>query len=193
MTNRGITKVQRVGRRGFIVSSAVAAVGAGVGALISPAPAFAQTKSGPSSAKGRGPITTRQVAEAWFSSLEQNKLLEAQALLDENILWENIPVTPGVSDLAPWLGTYRGVPAVLKSIEVWAKHVRLLSFKLLRLMVDGPEAVGIVHEHAQCVANGNEYNVHAAENIRVEGGKITHYRVYWDISPLIKAFRNIES
>jgi ketosteroid isomerase-like protein len=191
MANRGITKVQGVGRRGFIVSSAVAAAGAGVGALISPAPAFAQTKSVPLSAEGRGPMTTRQVAEAWFSSLEQNKLLEAQALLDENVLWENIPVTPGVSDLAPWLGTYRGVPAVMKSIEVWAKHARLLSFKLLRLMVDGPEAVGIVREHAQCVANNNEYVVHAAENIRVEGGKITHYRVYWDISPLIKAFRNI--
>jgi hypothetical protein len=72
----------------------------------------------------------------------------------------NIPVTPGVSDSVPWLGTYRGVPAVLRSLEVWAKHVRLLSFKLLRLMVDGPEAVGIVHEHGQCVANGKARAAH---------------------------------
>jgi ketosteroid isomerase-like protein len=149
------------------------------------------TNRGITKAEGRVPLTTRQIAEAWFSALEQSELLEAQALLDENVLWENIPVTPGVSDLAPWLGTYRGVPAVMKSIEVWAKHARLLSFELQRLIVDGPEAVGIVREHAQCVANGNEYVVHAAESIRVEGGKITHYRVYWDVSPLIKAFRNI--
>ena len=46
----------------------------------------------------------------------------------------------------------------MKSIEVWAAHARLLSFKLLRLMVDGPEAVGIVHEHGQCLANNNEYS-----------------------------------
>jgi ketosteroid isomerase-like protein len=138
-----------------------------------------------------GSLTPTQIAEAWFSSLEQGNLQNAEALLDENVLWENIPSTPGVSDLAPWLGTYHGVPAVLKSIEVWAKHARLLSFKLLRLVVDGPEAVGIVHEHGQCLANNNEYDVYVAENIRIEGGKITHYRVYWDISPIIKALRNI--
>jgi len=142
-------------------------------------------------AEEREPLTTRQIAEAWFSSLEQNKLAEARALLDDNIVWENIPATPGVSDAVPWLGTYRGVPAVLRSLEVWAKHARLLSFKLLRLMVDGPEAVGIVHEHGQCVANGNEYDVYVAENVRIEGGKITHYRVYWDVSPVIRALRKV--
>ena len=139
----------------------------------------------------QGTLSPRQVAEAWFSSLELGNLQNAQALLDENVVWENIPSTPGVSDLAPWLGTYHGVPAAMKSIEVWAKHARLLSFKLLRLIVDGPEAVGIVHEHGQILANNNEYDVYVAENIRIEGGKITHYRVYWDISPIIKAVRNI--
>ena len=138
-----------------------------------------------------GLLTPRQVAEAWFSNLEQGNVQNAQALLDENVVWENIPSTPGVSDLAPWLGTYHGVPAAMKSIEVWAKHARLLSFKLLRLIVDGPEAVGIVHEHGQILANNNEYDVYVAENIRIEGGKITHYQVYWDISPIIKAVRNI--
>lgn len=137
------------------------------------------------------PLSPRQVAEAWFSALEQGKLQDAQAFLNENVVWENIPSTHGVSDLAPWLGTYHGVPAAMKSIEVWAQHARLLSFKLLRLVVDGPEVVGIVHEHGQCLANNNEYDVYVAENLRIEGGKITHYRVYWDISPLIKAFRNI--
>jgi ketosteroid isomerase-like protein len=141
--------------------------------------------------KMHGPLTSRQVAESWFSNLEQGNIQNAQSLLDENVVWENIPSTPGVSDLAPWLGTYHGVPAAMKSIEVWAKHARLLSFKLLRLIVDGPEAVGIVHEHGQVLANNNEYDVYVAENIRIEGGKITRYRVYWDVSPIIRASRNI--
>jgi ketosteroid isomerase-like protein len=136
-------------------------------------------------------LTPRQIAETWFSNLEQGNFNGAQTLLDENVLWENIPSTPGVSDLVPWLGSYQGVSAVLKSLEVWAAHARLLSFKLLRLLVDGTEAVGIVHEHGQCLANGKEYDVYVAESIRIEGGKITHYQVYWDISPLIKAFRGI--
>jgi len=143
-------------------------------------------------AEVRASVSPRQVAETWFSSLEQNNLPAAQALLDENVVWENIPSTPGVSDLAPWLGTYKGVAAAMKSIEVWAAHARLLSFKLLRLMVDGPEAVGIVHEHGQCLANNNEYDVYVAENIRIEAGKITRYSVYWDVSPIIKALRNTQ-
>jgi len=141
-------------------------------------------------AGARKMLSPRQVAKAWFSSLEQNRLQDAQALLDENVVWENIPSTPGVSDMAPWLGTYRGLPEVLKSIEAWEAQARLLSFKLMRLVVDGPEVVGIVHEHGKCLANNNEYDVYVAENIRIDSGKITHYRVYWDISPLIKAFRN---
>jgi len=142
-------------------------------------------------AKVHTPSTPRQVAEAWFTNLEQGNLKDARVLLDENVLWENIPVTPGVSDLAPWLGSRQGVAAVLKSVETWAAHARLLSFKLLRLVIDGPEAVGFVHEHAQCLANENEYDVYVATNLTIEGGKITHYRNYWDISPLIKAFRNL--
>jgi len=137
------------------------------------------------------PLSPRQVAEAWFSSLEQGNMQNAQALLDGNVVWENIPSTPGVSDLVPWLGTYHGVTAAMKSIEVWAKHARLLSFKLLRLIVDGREAVGIVHERGQVLANNNEYDVYVAENIRIEGGKITRYRVYWDVSPIIKALRSV--
>jgi ketosteroid isomerase-like protein len=131
--------------------------------------------------------TPRQVGQAWFASLEQNKLADAKALLDENVLWENIPATPGVSDL-PWLGTYRGMAAVLKSLEVWAAHSRLLSYKLLRLVVDGSEAVGIVHEHAQCLANDHVYDVFVAVDLRIETGRITHYNTYWDPSPLIKAY-----
>ena len=48
-----------------------------------------------------GPLTPRQVAEAWFSNLEQGNVQGAQSLLDENVVWENIPSTLGVSDLAP--------------------------------------------------------------------------------------------
>jgi len=136
-------------------------------------------------------LTPRQVAEAWFRNMEQGKFQDALALVDENVVWENIPSTPGVSDLAPWLGSYNGLPAVLKSFEVWANHSTMLSFKLLQLLVDGQEAMGIVHEHAECLANHNQYDLYVATNLHIEKGKIKRWKVYWDISPLIKAYRNI--
>jgi ketosteroid isomerase-like protein len=145
----------------------------------------------PKDTRAQKPLTPRQVAEAWFSNLERGNVSGAQALLDENVLWENIPATPGVSDLAPWLGTHHGVAEVMESINKWASYARLLSYRLVRLLVDGQEAVGIVHEHAQCLANKNEYDTYAAANLTIEDGRITHYRTYWDISPLIKAFQSI--
>jgi hypothetical protein len=33
------------------------------------------------------PLSPRQVAEAWFSNLEQGNLHDAQALLDENVVF----------------------------------------------------------------------------------------------------------
>jgi hypothetical protein len=39
-------------------------------------------------AKTPGPLTTRKVAEEWFSNLEQGDVQGAQALLDESVVWE---------------------------------------------------------------------------------------------------------
>lgn len=153
-----------------------------------PLPGSTDTESRP----GKAPSATpKQVAEAWFSNLEQGKFQEALALVHEDVIWENVPPTPGVSDLAPWLGSYRGLPAVLKSFDVWAAYSRMLSFKLLNLVVDGAQAIGIVHEHAQCLANKNEYDLYVATHLTIEAGKIKRWKVYWDVSPLIKAYRNI--
>jgi hypothetical protein len=42
-------------------------------------------------------LTPREVAEVWFKSLEQNRIQDAQQLLDEGVVWENVPPTPGVA------------------------------------------------------------------------------------------------
>lgn len=96
-----------------------------------------------------------------------------------------------MSDLAPWLGSYRGLPAVLKSFDVWAAKSKMLSFKLMNLVVDGDKAVGLVHEHAQCLANSNEYDLYVSTMLTIWNGKIKEWRVFWDPSPLIRAYRNL--
>ena len=82
--------------------------------------------------------------------------------------------------------------AVLKSFDVWAAHSKMLSFKVIGdIMVDGDRAVGIVHEHAQCLANGNEYDLYVATFLTVTNKKIAEWDVFWDVSPLIRAYRNL--
>ncbi len=135
--------------------------------------------------------TTREVAHQWFTNLEQGKFEEALSLVHEDVLWENIPPTPGVSDLAPWLGSYRGLPDVKDSFDVWSRYSQMLSFKPLDVIVEGDRALGIVHEHAQCLANQNEYDLYVATYLRIADGKIVHWKVYWDPSPLIRAYRDL--
>lgn len=58
--------------------------------------------------------------------------------------------------------------------------------------MEGERAVGIVHEHARCLANGNEYDLYVATCLTVRGGRIVKWQVYWDPSLLVAAYRNIQ-
>ncbi|ABK17534.1 muconolactone Delta-isomerase family protein [Syntrophobacter fumaroxidans] len=137
------------------------------------------------------PDETRRVAVSWFDNLSKGTFDEALKLVHPDVVWENIAPTPGVSDLAPWLGSYRGLEAVVKSFEVWARYSRMLAMNLQQLTVEGEDALAIVHEHAQCLANGNEYDLYVATNLKIVGGKIRRWKVYWDPSPLIRAYKNL--
>lgn len=140
--------------------------------------------------KWPSPAETRAVATAWFKNMEQATF--DMSLIDDDVIWDNIPPTPGVTDLAPWLGSYRGLPSVLKSFEVWSAHSKMIKATLMGdLIVDGDRAVGIVHEHAQCLANSNEYDLYVATFLRVRKRKIVEWRVCWDPSPLVRAYRNL--
>ena len=58
-------------------------------------------------------------------------------------------------------------------------------------MIDGDRAMCVVHEHAQCIANQNEYDLYVATFLRVRNRLISEWRVFWDISPLVRAYRNL--
>lgn len=139
------------------------------------------------------PPGTREVAELWFESLRRGEFDRALALVDEDVVWENISPTLNVTDLAPWLGTYHGLDDVKESFGVWAAHSEMLTFTPYELIVDGETAIGMVHEHARCLANRNEYDLYVATQLKVRNGRIIRWRVYWDPSPLVAAYRDIQT
>jgi hypothetical protein len=47
-----------------------------------------------------GPAATREVATAWFQNMESAKF--DMSLISDDVIWDNIPPTPGISDVAPW-------------------------------------------------------------------------------------------
>lgn len=156
-------------------------------------PSFAGSKFIQPPAKARNDpqranITSQEIAKSWFESLEENRFQDAQKLLDKDVLWENIPAISGVTDLIPWLGTYRGVDDALRGVGIWVKYAHLRSYQLRKLLVVGDTAIGLVHERGECIANGNMYDVDVAVILTINNGKITRYQTIWDPSPLVKAF-----
>jgi ketosteroid isomerase-like protein len=134
---------------------------------------------------------TKEVAVRWFDSLNTGNTKTAFSLISDNVTWENIASTKGVSDIAPWLGKYQGKEAVLKSFDVWAGKSKPNMFELYHLIVKEDEAVGLVHENATCIANGNSYDLYVATHLKIRNGKIVNWRVYWDPSPLIAAYKGL--
>jgi ketosteroid isomerase-like protein len=134
---------------------------------------------------------TRQVANQWFENLGVGKFDEALSLVDGDVVWENNATVPGVTDLAPWLGSYKGLPAVLDSFKVWGRYSKMLTMEVQDMVVEDDKAIAIVHEHAQCLANNNEYDLYVATQLVIGNGKIVKWKVWWDPSPLIRAYKNL--
>src|ERR1700724_2763719 len=49
--------------------------------------------------------TVREVAHRYFDALGRGDIPTALACLADDVEWVNLPKTPGVSDIIPWLGT----------------------------------------------------------------------------------------
>ncbi len=135
--------------------------------------------------------STNEIAQLWFDSLNNGDTKTAFDLIADDVTWQNISSTKGLSDVAPWLGTYHGKAEVLESFNVWAAKSKPNLFELYQLIVKEDEALGFVHENATCIANGNSYDLYVATHLKIKDRKIVSWRVYWDPSPLIAAYKGI--
>ena len=135
---------------------------------------------------------TRQVIESWFDaaiSMNQTEIDEAFGSLDENAEWINIQPVKGVSDVLPWIGTFHGPEGVIKSISTYGSLVNVTDFRLIKLFVEGDQAVALVHEAGVFKSNGHAFSSDIAAWFKVDTSrrKIVHWKGFWDPSPVIAA------
>ena len=135
---------------------------------------------------------TRKVAEQWFGSMARTDFDSALVLLSPTVEWCNIPLLPipGLKDIAPWFGTYHGKEAVLGSFASFAKYSTMLKYDLYEIFIKDDKALALTHEHAQCLANGAEYDLDIANEIVVRDGMVVKWQVYWDPTPLVAAYQD---
>ncbi|MGH3537499.1 MAG: ankyrin repeat domain-containing protein [Pseudonocardiaceae bacterium] len=132
---------------------------------------------------------TRRVAKTWFDALDQGDFATAMSCLADDVVWVNLPKVAGVSDVIPWLGTRNGKADVALSFQIRDKVSEVKAFQPLKLMIDGDEAFGTIHDHSQVLATGRTFDIEFATWFKVEDDKITQWKSYCDPSPIIAAFR----
>lgn len=132
--------------------------------------------------------STRDVAVTWFGALASGDIGTAAACLADDVEWINYRVVPGYNDVMPWIGTYRGPQSVLDTFKIFTDLVTVQSEELVRLVVEGEEAAGIVHEVSVVKETGSLFDIEFVQWLTIRDGKIVRWKSYTDPSPIIAAF-----
>lgn len=133
--------------------------------------------------------STRAVAEGWVAALIRHDLETALDLLDPDVEFVNYTPIPGYNDDMLWIGTYHGPAEVFASLEVFAGQCEVHDEKLIKLVVDGNDAMAVVHEISVARATGCEFEVEFIQSLTVRDGKIVRWKSYTDPSSIIRALR----
>lgn len=132
----------------------------------------------------------RSVATRWFQAMGRGDIETARRCLAPDVEWINYSVVPGYNDLMPWIGTVHGVDAVMDSFRVFTGVADVKHEELVQLIVDGDEAIGIVHERSVVKATGAEFDIEFVQHLTIRGGKIVRWKSYTDPSPILRAMRD---
>ncbi len=135
------------------------------------------------------PEMTRNVVTRWFDALSSGNGQAALVCLADDVRWINSPPDKGLSDIIRWLGDFHGRDAVAETFIVWGQLSQVNSFELVELVINGDEALAIIHEVATIKATGLKYDIEFIQRIRIADDAIVFWKSYWDTSKGIVAFR----
>jgi ketosteroid isomerase-like protein len=133
--------------------------------------------------------STRAVAESWVTALIEHDLDTALGLLAPSVEFINYTPIPGYNDDMKWIGTYHGREAVLASLKVFAGQCEVHDEKLVKLVVEGNEAMAVVHEISVARATGVEFEVEFIQWLTVRDGQIVRWKSFTDPSSIVRALR----
>lgn len=134
--------------------------------------------------------STLAVAERWFFAIASGDAETAAACLADDVEWINYQRVKGYNDKMPWIGTYNGRDAVMASFAVFLSLVEVKYEKLVRLLVSGEEAAGVVHEISTVKNTGNDFEIEFVQWLTVQNGEIVRWKSYTDPSSIIAAMED---
>lgn len=132
-------------------------------------------------------LSSREVAEKWFHSLTSGDTEGAMSVLADDVEWINYAILPQYNDIMPWIGTYRGVQEVMQGFRIFTAVVEVKVEELVKMVVDGDEAAGVIHEVSVVKETGLEFEIEFIQWLTIRNGKIVRWKSYTDPSPIIRA------
>jgi ketosteroid isomerase-like protein len=136
--------------------------------------------------------TTRAVAQKWFDGMTSGDPDSAFTCLDQNVEWINYKIVPGYNDVMPWIGTVHGIEAVKKTGVIFLGLVDVQSERLVELVVEGENAMGVIHEQSVVKATGKTFEIEFIQWLKVRNGKIVRWKSYTDPSEIIRPLKGGE-
>jgi ketosteroid isomerase-like protein len=133
--------------------------------------------------------STRATAEGWFRALTSGDVEGALSYLAPDVEFINYTPVPGFNDDMAWIGTHRGPAAVRESILVFVGLCEVLNEELVALVVEGEEAMGVLHEVSRVKATGLEFEIEFIQRLTVRDGLIVRWKSYTDPSSILRALR----
>ncbi|MFH8386522.1 nuclear transport factor 2 family protein [Kitasatospora sp. NPDC018058] len=132
---------------------------------------------------------TREIATGWFDALTGGDFERALGYLADDVEWINYTPVPGWNDAMPWIGTLRGKAAVRDSLGVFAGMVELGKEELVELVVDGEQAMGVLHERSTLRTTGMAFEIEFVQWLTVRDGKIVRWKSFTDPSQILRAIK----
>lgn len=132
---------------------------------------------------------TREVAQAWFDALLAGDVETAGSLLAEDVRFVNHTRVPGFNTDMKWIGTHHGRQAALESFGVFVGMCDVQVEELVKLIVDGDEAIGIIHEVSEVRSTGVKFEIEFIQRLVVRDGQIVRWRSYSDSAAIVRALR----
>lgn len=135
--------------------------------------------------------STRSTAEGWLRALITGDLEAAVEYLAPDVEFINHTPVPGYNTDMVWIGTHRGREAVARSILQFVELIEVLSEEVVALIVEGEDAIAVVHEISRGRRTGVEFEVEFIQRMTIRDGQIVRWRSFTDSASIVRSLRGV--
>ena len=130
---------------------------------------------------------TRETALRWFHAQASGDVDTLMDCLDPDIEFINYAIVPGYNDTMSWIGTFKGFDDTVASFKRFIDACEPKHEELLRLVCEGEEASGVVHEISRVRATNRLFEIEFVQWMVVRNRKIVRWKSYTDPSQILRA------